>query len=152
MRDVPAMRRGFTLVEMLIVIVILAIVSAVTVPALRANPDDELTTSANAVTNLMQRSRQTAVERGQTVTLVVDVENARYWATIVSTGEPDSVVAYGPIELASGATITADKSRVHYVFAPSGAAAGGPLQVRMDSRAAVITLNQWTGDARAEIH
>jgi type II secretion system protein H len=152
MRKIPAMRRGFTLVEMLIVIVILAIVSAVTVPALRANPDDELTTSANAVTNLMQRSRQTAVERGQTVTLVVDVENARYWATIVSTGEPDSVVAYGPIELASGATITADKSRARYVFAPSGAASGGPIQVRMDSRAAVITLNQWTGDARAEIH
>jgi type II secretion system protein H len=152
MSNVLMMRKGFTLVEMLIVIVILAIVSAVTVPALRANPDDELTTSANAVTKLMQRSRQTAVERGQTVTLVVDVENARYWATIVSTGEPDSLVSYGPIELAPGVAITADKSRARYVFAPSGAASGGPLQVRMDSRAAVITLNQWTGDARAEIH
>lgn len=152
MRNVLVVRKGFTLVEMLIVIVILAIVSAVTVPALRANPDDELTTSANALTSLMQRSRQTAVERGQTVTLVVDVENARYWATIVSTGEPDSLVSYGPIELASGATITADKPRVHYVFAPSGAASGGSVEVRMDSRAAVVTLNQWTGDARAEIH
>jgi type II secretion system protein H len=152
MRLHHANRYGFTLVEMLIVIVILAIVSAVTVPALRSNPDDELTISANVVTNLMQRSRQTAVERGQTVALVVDAENARYWATIVSPGNADSVVSYGAIELSSGATITADESRSRYVFAPSGAASGEPLIVRLDSRAAVITLNQWTGDAHAEIH
>ena len=143
---------GFTLVEMLIVIVILAIVSAVTVPALRSTPDDEITSSAKALTTLMQRSRQTAVERGQTVSLVVDAENARYWATIISPGNPDSVVSYGTIDLASGATLSADESRTRYVFAPSGAATGSPIVVRLDSRAAVITLDQWTGDARAEIH
>jgi Tfp pilus assembly protein FimT len=137
---------------MLIVIVILAIVSAVTVPALRSSPDDEITTSAKALTTLMQRSRQTAVERGQTVSLVVDAENARYWATIMSPGNPDSVVSYGTIDLAPGATLSADESRSRYVFAPSGGATGSPLVVRLDSRAAVITLDQWTGDARAEIH
>jgi type II secretion system protein H len=152
MRQLTDAREGFTLVEMLIVIVILAIVSAVTVPALRSTPDDKLTTSANALTTLMQRSRQTAVERGQTVSLVVDAENARYWATIMSASNPDSVLSYGPIELASGATLAADDSRSRYLFAPSGAASGPPIEMRLDSRAAVITLNQWTGDARAEIH
>jgi type II secretion system protein H len=145
-------REGFTLVEMLIVIVILAIVSAVTIPALRSTPEDELTSSAGVVTSLMQRSRQTAVERGQTVALVVDAENARYWATIESPGNADSLVSYGPIELATGATLTADTPRSRYVFAPSGAASGGPLVVRLNSRSGVITLNQWTGDARTEIH
>lgn len=152
MKTSMVVRAGFTLVEMLVVIVILAIVSAVTVPALRSTPDDDLTTSANALTTLMQRSRQTAVERGQSVTLVVDAENARYWATIERTGIPDSVVSYGPVELASGATLTADDSRSRYVFAPTGAASGSPLTVRLDSRAAVITVNQWTGDAHAAIH
>jgi type II secretion system protein H len=152
MRRRAPVRAGFTLVEMLIVIVILAIVSAVTIPALRSNPDDELTTSANALTTLMQRSRQTAVERGETVALVVDAEHTRYWAMIVSPGNADSLVSYGPIELSSGATLTADESRSRYVFAPSGGASGGPIVVKMDSRAAVITLNQWTGDAHAEIH
>jgi len=142
---------GFTLVEMLIVIVILAIVSAVTIPALRSNPDDELTTSAKALTTLMQRSRQTAIERGETVALVVDAEHTRYWAMIVRPGNADSVVSYGAIELSSGATLTADESRSRYVFGPSGGASGGPIVVRMDSRAAVITLNQWTGDAHSEI-
>jgi type IV fimbrial biogenesis protein FimT len=152
MRRLTDAREGFTLVEMLIVIVILAIVSAVTVPALRATPDDELTASANALTTLMQRSRQTAVERGQTVSLVVDAENARYWATVMSANNPDSVISYGPIELASGITLSADESRSRYVFGPSGSASGPPIEMRLDSRAAVITLNQWTGDARAEIH
>ena len=152
MRTRVAKRNGFTLVEMLIVIVILAVVSAVTVPAFRSSPDDDITSSANVLTTLMQRSRQTAVERGQTVTLVVDAENARYWATLQSTGQADSLLSYGPLELASGATIKSDEPRPRYVFAPSGAASGAPLEVRLDSRAAVITLNQWTGDARAEIH
>jgi len=147
-----AARAGFTLVEMLIVIVILAVVSAVTVPALRSTPEDELTVSADVVTNLMQRSRQTAVERGQTVALVVDAENARYWVMIQSAGSADSVVSYGAIDLSRGATLESDMPRSRYVFAPSGAATGTPLVVRLDSRAAVITLNQWTGDARAEIH
>ena len=152
MRLRHAKARGFTLIEMLIVIVILAIVSAVTVPALRSSPDDAMTSSAKVLTTLMQRARQTAVERGQNVSLVVDAENARYWATILSPGNPDSVVSYGPIELAAGATLSADESRSRYVFAPSGAATGSPIVVRLDSRAAVITLDQWTGDARAEIH
>jgi type II secretion system protein H len=152
MRKILVAREGFTLVEMLIVIVILAIVSAVTIPALRSNPDDALTTSANTLTTLMQRSRQTAIERGQNVTLVVDAENARYWATIMNTNRPDSLVSFGPIELASGATLSSEEPRSRFVFVPSGAASGPPIEMRLDSRAAIITLNQWTGDARAEIH
>ena len=145
-------RQGFTLLEMLIVIVIVAIVSAVTVPAFRATPDDEITASAKSLTTLMQRSRQTAVERGETVSLVVDADNARYWATIVNPGSPDSVVSYGTLELASGATLSADAARTRYVFAPTGSATGSPIVVRLESRAAVVTLDQWTGDAHAEIH
>jgi type II secretion system protein H len=152
MKTIAVVRDGFTLVEMLIVIVILAIVSAVTVPALRSTPEDELTSSADAVTSLMQRSRQTALDRGQTVALVVDAANARYWAMIESTGVADSIVSYGPIDLSSGARLESEEPRSRYLFAPSGAASGGPLVVRLNSRAAVVTLNQWTGDARAEIH
>lgn len=145
-------RSGFTLVEMLVVIAILAIVSAVTVPALRANPDDELTTAAATITKLMQQSRQTAVEQGESVALVVDPRRARYWATILNPNSPDSLVSYGTIELPPETTLTADEPRVRYVFAPNGLASGGSLTLRLNARAALISLDRWSGDARTEIH
>ena len=142
-------RCGFTLIEMLVVIAILAIVGAVTLPAARLNSEDELARASALLTNLIQRSRQTAVERGESVSLIVDAENARYWAIAVAPDHPDSVVSYGTIDLPSGATLTADDSRTHFTFGPSGSVSGQPLTLEMDGGAALITVNQWTGDVRA---
>lgn len=143
-------RRGFTLVEMLVVIVILAIVSAVTIPAFRSNSDDQLANAVRVITTLMQRSRQTAIERGENVTLVVDAEHARYWAVVHGTSRADSVVSYGAIEMSSGATLSSDALRSRFLFEPSGSASGPSLVVKVDSRAAVIALDRWTGDAHAQ--
>lgn len=149
MRERTTERCGFTLIEILVVIAILAIVGAVTLPALRPNSEDELARVSGVLTNLMQRSRQTAVERGETVSLIVDAENARYWAIILAPDHPDSVVSYGTIDLPSGAMLTAGESRTHFTFAPSGSVSGRSLTLRMDGRSALITGNQWTGDVRA---
>lgn len=149
MRRNTSAREGFTLVEMMVVILILAIVSAVTIPAFRWSTDDKLANAAGVITNLMQRSRQTAVERGQSVALVVDAEHARYWAVVQTTGNADSVVSYGAIDMSPGATLTSDAPRSRYVFDPSGSASGPPLVVKVDSRATVVTLDRWTGDAHA---
>jgi|1185.fasta_scaffold1039435_2 general secretion pathway protein H len=152
MKTPATARVGFTLVEMLVVIVILAIVSAVTVPALRSDPDDEVTTTAGVITRLLAQSRETAVRRGEAVDLIVDAENARYWAVVAETGKRDSVLSYGAIAIPTGANVTADESRSRYTFLPTGGTSGGSLTLRMNSRAAVINLDRWTGDARAEIH
>ncbi|HWL39488.1 MAG TPA: type II secretion system protein [Gemmatimonadaceae bacterium] len=151
MKNRPAAREGFTLVETLVVIVILAIVTAVTIPAFQSTPEDELARAAGVVSKLMQRARQTAVERSQNVSLVVDAEHARYWATIQRAGNTDSLVSFGGLDLASGATLTSDEPRSRFVFTPSGMASGPPLVLRLDSRSAVITVARWTGDAHARV-
>jgi type II secretion system protein H len=144
-------RAGFTLVEMIVVIAILAIVSAVTLPSFRADNEDAITTASKTLTDFIARSRQTSIERGEVVMLTVEPANARYWV-IASEPEGDSVLASGSFELPADATLIASQPRLRYAFLPSGRASGEPLTLRLSAHAAVISVDQWTGDARAEIH
>ncbi|MGH7544670.1 MAG: GspH/FimT family pseudopilin [Gemmatimonadota bacterium] len=143
------MSRGFTLVEVLVVLVILGIAAAVVVPALpRMAEEDPLARSAEEVTNLLRRSRRTALERGAPVALTVDADANRYWVEIYEHGEWRRLVE-DEVALSADASLTAEAGRAHFVFRPDGRAQGDPLGVRYGARGTQIALDPWLGDARA---
>jgi prepilin-type N-terminal cleavage/methylation domain-containing protein len=144
-------RAGFTLVEMIVVIAILATVSAVTLPSFRAGNDDAITVGSKTLANFIARARQTSIERGEAVTLIVEPESARYWVMENATAA-DSLLTSGSFELPADAKLVATQQRLRYRFLPSGRASGDPLTLRLGARAAVISVDRWTGDGRAEIH
>lgn len=143
------MRRGFTLIELVVVILLLGIVAGVSVPALaRRGEDDALAAAAGDVVGLLGRARRTALERGRSVTLALDPASGRYQVRL--TGESGDVVAEGTLALAGGVQLEAGHTGaawVHVVFSPLGAAEGGPVIVRRGGRAAVVALDRWTGEA-----
>lgn len=102
-------RRAFTLIEMLTVIVIMAAIIVVALPALRAVQSTALQAAARQVSNALQLGRQYAITQRRPVRLLlaVNTESARnvtervcraYSIVIASNDVNGSVAAWIPLE------------------------------------------------------
>ncbi len=141
------MRRGFTLIDVLVVLVLLGIMAAVTIPALgRVAAGDPLSGAADEVTGVLRQARKTAVERGKMVQVTIAPGEARYWVWI--TGDDTSVLAEGTFALGTAVGLIADTPRALVRFSPRGAASGGPIGILGDGRTVLIEVDRWTGELR----
>ena len=139
------MKRGFTLLEMLVVLVVIATVTAVTVPAItRLNDEDELTGAARELVTLLERARATSVEQGVPVTMTINPVSGRYWLRVGRSLAPE-VFRPGTVSLNPGVTLASTLDRVTFSFDPLGPAHGDSLYVRAPSGGSLIGVERWTG-------
>jgi prepilin-type N-terminal cleavage/methylation domain-containing protein len=150
-------RRGFTIVEMVIVMAIMGMMAAVAVPAFkRWVEEDEMTVATQTIESLFRLARDSAVRSGSNVTVWIDSASSQVWLlsdTDTSTVAPASVVP-GRVDLAPGESIELPstvgmyltKGRARFAFAPSGAVFGDTLELRTGMQSRIIILNPWTGD------
>ena len=141
-------RRGFSLLEVIVVLSILGVVAGVTAPALRdAMRKDELTSSADEIIALIDRTRRTAVEYGAVTTLTIDATSKAYWVTSRTTlGE--RLVGSGTVPLAPGAELVTSDGRATFTFDPEGKASVTDVAVRLIGKTTAITVDRWRGEAR----
>ena len=90
MLPVARCSRGFTLLELMIVMVIIAVMTSFAIPSLRTSLySDQLKTTARRVIGLVSEASQEAI-RTQTVHLLsFDLEQNRIWLTASKTGKLD---------------------------------------------------------------
>lgn len=136
-------RRGFTLVELMVVMVLIAIVGAVVVPAfLKSAVVDPLNQATMPLVQLLKFGKQAAAKTGTMVRVVIDPATAGY---VVTSAQIDTVLAAGYLELPVSTRIIADSLRANFLFDPTGIMIGDSLLVSSNAGMAVVRVNRWTG-------
>jgi len=168
------LRSGFTLIELMVVFGILAIATAVAVPAFRSLLlDDDLTAATRRLEALFQLARDSAIRGGEPVTVVMDSMSGNVWLDVPAVSEPfaepdaglefrigtalpssGAMFAEKPdsgesLSLPSTVRIDLGRARARFTFAPNGAAYADTLVLRSSLGERHITLNRWTGDVVA---
>ena len=135
---------GFTVVELLMVVVLIGLVAAIGIPRLRDNMQKQNVRSArSAATTLVAKARAAAVQRGCATTL--QVVSGRVWVESCRTTGATTTDTLGGIEnLAARFNVTVTPSQPSLVFTPRGITQGGTMTIRFTSSSASdsILVNQ----------
>jgi prepilin-type N-terminal cleavage/methylation domain-containing protein len=150
-------RGGFSLLEIVVVLLVLAVATAVAVPAFRSLDDDDrpaLDVAQRRVEALFRLARDSAVRSGVPVTVILDSATARVWIDArPRPGAPGAgSVAWTPdeghdLELPPGVRLTLSTARARFTFTPRGTTFADTLVLHAGTASRALTLNPWTGDA-----
>ena len=136
-------RRGFTLLELVVVLVILAITAGAAVPAYLSRQSGSAEhRAAGQLAALLIRARLSARQSGASAAVVLSPSDGRFWLTT-----RDSL-ASGAIALPNG--LHFDESlpaRTECRFEPSGSAS--PCAVRIQRY--TVRVDQWSGEVRVDL-
>jgi prepilin-type N-terminal cleavage/methylation domain-containing protein len=143
-RPAAAAPAGFTLLEMLLVLLLLGVAAGVSVPAFRdwAEPDPLLSAAAE-VAGVLESARRVALERGAVVEVAFATERGGYSAWV--RGAAAAALGDGSLERLGDARLAGAGERPRYRFDPVGTASGAPLVVTRAGRIVRVEVDRWTG-------
>lgn len=153
-RSVPDRSRGFTLIELSVVILILALLSASVVPRLIAlRQGDEVRKFRSDLATSVVDARSRAMQSNQTISLSFEESERRFQLTNASDDDADR--ALESITLPSGLEIQALRLRSTETpagdwtlnFYADGSCDGGGIEVSLDGRIVSLSVSQ-TGAPR----
>ncbi|MCX5767641.1 MAG: type II secretion system protein [Gemmatimonadetes bacterium] len=137
-------QRGFTLIELVVVLAIIAMVLAVSVPAFAGRADAARPGDTEGLVRTLLRARQTAVESARLTTVILDPSSRRAW--VRTDGPAPGVDTSFVVALADDVRLSADGARVRFAFYPDGHAAGDALTIASPRGTAQLRVSAANGD------
>ena len=159
MRRPPLLRTrslaaGFSLVEMLVVLVIMGLLAGVAALTGAGRSHAELMTSAREVASLLRESRARAGNANRPQRVVADVELNRLWADTAETSGRAVVVPRGlRISLITIGAEALSSTRAAILFFPDGSSTGGGVRLeptRLQGDTIVVSVDWLTGRVAIE--
>lgn len=139
------LRPGFTLIEVVVVLLIMTVATALTVPAFLAEPEeDDMTRVVRQLDALFGLARDSAVRGGMPVTVMIDSATSHVWMLVGST---DPAAAGDTLDLPAGVRLQLTKTRATFSFVPHGAVFADSVRVRTTTLDRLVTIDPWTGHA-----
>jgi len=135
---------GFTLAELVVVLLILSVVAATVVPALRIAAPDALSLAATEVSRLLLGAERTALEAGVPVRLTVNPTTRAYVVERVSDATV-GVLGAGSLDLPAGVELSDQRPSIRVEFGRTGPAALDSLVLRAGAATRVIRVDAWIG-------
>jgi general secretion pathway protein H len=143
------MRRGYTLIEVVVVLLVVGVALAVGVPAIGRGADGlRARAEAAGVANFMRAAREQAVTRNRSYEVRVDSEAGVLMLIPSATGESrDTGLVQAIRRVAAPVRISADPPlRRTVTFLPQGLSSGGTFRVEAPGpRVYIITVDSITG-------
>ena len=142
-------RRGFTLWELVVVMVVLAITLGVGVPAYVRFGAASATTPTDELLDLLRDARASAVRLRATVALVVDPKSGAFRLDTITAAGAGPLRA-DTLSLDVRRALATDSARLRYLFRPTGAAFGVTVRMRGPAGDRLVVVDAWNGMARAD--
>ena len=138
---------GFTLLELLVVVALMALATGIALPLLSGRPTDNLRLRAAVydLTGAIRATRAAAVLRDTQAVLIVDVDHHTFISSALA---PRSFSPEIAAQLQVAAPERLSSSRGGIRFYPDGTSTGGDVRLSLHGRESRICVNWLTGEPR----
>lgn len=140
-------QHGFTLIEMLVVLVILAMTMSIATPLLRGpSPELRLATLASRIAGALRSTRAAAIARSQDMSFVLEGAGGGFSSPVISREVPPPGVT---VQIEAGDAVSRDENDTPAIrFFADGSSTGGAIVIRMDALQVRVEVNALSGRAR----